>query len=257
MSDTHSSGSVPQFGTAEYAGSPVGDTCKVCRAPLTGIYYRANGAMVCGSCAERVKREVPRDSHAAFVRGVLFGLGGFLAGLIAYSALGIMLRGWTIGYFALGVGWIVGKAIMAGSHGIGGRRYQMVAVLLTYAAVSMSAIPITLAAMKHGPAPAAQTSQSTQSSPEAGQPGDQPSAGAAQQPDSGAATGQTMSFARALGALAVLGLASPFLELQDGFGGVLMLVILFVGMRFAWRMTAGRATIVVDGPFNNARAASA
>ena len=66
-----------------------------------------------------------------------------------------------------------------------------------------------------------------------------------------------MSFARALGTLAVLGLASPFLELQDGFGGVLMLVILFVGMRFAWRMTAGRATIVVDGPFNNARAASA
>ena len=34
------------------------------------------------------------------------------------------------------------KAIMKGTNGIGGRRYQIAAVALTYAAVSLSAIPI-------------------------------------------------------------------------------------------------------------------
>ena len=48
----------------------------------------------------------------------------------------------TIGYIALAVGWLVAKAIMKGSNGIGGRRYQVAAVLLTYAAISLAAVPI-------------------------------------------------------------------------------------------------------------------
>jgi hypothetical protein len=55
---------------------------------------------------------------------------------------------------------------------------------------------------------------------------------------------------KALGLLALLGLASPFLELQDPFHGAIGLVILFVGMRFAWQQT-GAPKIDVVGPFQS------
>ena len=47
-----------------------------------------------------------------------------------------------------------------------------------------------------------------------------------------------MSFARAVGMLTLLGLASPFLELADPAHGIIGLIILFVGIRIAWKITA-------------------
>jgi hypothetical protein len=49
--------------------------------------------------------------------------------------------------------------------------------------------------------------------------------------------------------LILVGIASPLLDLQSPLQGVIGLVILFVGMRFAWRFTTGRR-IVVSGPHN-------
>jgi hypothetical protein len=48
--------------------------------------------------------------------------------------------------------------------------------------------------------------------------------------------------------LALVGLASPFLELQNPFHGLIGLVILFVGMQFAWKITQGIA-LQIFGPF--------
>jgi hypothetical protein len=120
------------------------------------------------------------------------------------------------------VGFIVGKAMSVGSGGVGGRRYQIVAVLLTYLAVSLSAVPIAIHQMRQHRAQV----QSTE----------------AAAPQSGAA-----NVAKAAGVLALIGIASPFLDLQDPVHGIIGLVILFVGIRFAWRFTAGR-TVTVSGP---------
>lgn len=79
--------------------------------------------MLCGNCVERLKSQIPQDSHAAFVRGIVFGIGGFVLGLILYAGFTI-LTGIEIGFVSLAVGWLVGKAIMMGSKGVGGRRYQ-------------------------------------------------------------------------------------------------------------------------------------
>jgi hypothetical protein len=48
-----------------------------------------------------------------------------------------------------------------------------------------------------------------------------------------------MGLGAALGLAVLVGLASPFLELQDPFHGIIGLIILFVGIRIAWRLTAG------------------
>src|SRR5882757_2066021 len=135
MSDINST---PQFGTAEYDAGPGSDRCVACKQPITARYYRVNGNMACESCTERVQRETPQESHAHFVRGLLFGVGGAIVGMILYAVITVTLH-FSIGYFALGVGWLVGKAIMVGSKGFGGKRYQIAAAVLTYAAISIAA----------------------------------------------------------------------------------------------------------------------
>lgn len=99
--------------------------------------------MACASCAERLQRELPQDSHTAFVRGLIFGIGAAIIGLVFYAGFTIV-TGLYIGYVSLAVGWLIGKAMMLGSKGKGGRRYQISAVALTYAAVSLAAIPIAI-----------------------------------------------------------------------------------------------------------------
>src|SRR5438552_4093119 len=138
----------PQFNTAQYGSTSIStasttsatDHCFSCNQPIAGLYYRVNGKMACGGCADRLRREKP-NTHAAFGRALLFGLGAALVGLILYAMFTIA-TGFYVGYVALGVGWMVGKAVMAGSKGIGGRRFQIAAVLLTYCAISMAEIPI-------------------------------------------------------------------------------------------------------------------
>ena len=49
----------------------------------------------------------------------------------------------------------------------------------------------------------------------------------------------------------MLGLASPFLELQSNpFYGAMGLLILFVGLKIAWKITAGKP-LQIYGPFHD------
>jgi len=236
MNDPSLSQPTPQFGTAEYVGKPGGDHCQFCHQPIADKYYRTNGAMTCPQCAEKMQGELAKDTHAAFVRAILFGIGAAILGMILYATFAIV-TGIVIGYASLAVGWIVGKAMIKGSNGVGGRRYQIVAVLLTYIAVSTAAIPISIHyAVEQKQAQHRQTTQpqdNLESGPERAAPESRP------------------NMVAALGTL-LLGLASPIIEVFEGnpVGGMIGLVILFVGMRFAWRFTAAKP-LEVFGPFDN------
>ena len=240
--------STPQFGTAEYASEPGSERCKTCNQPLGARYYRVNGVLACENCVEGLKAQTPRDTHARLIRGLLFGVGGALLGLIIYSAFGI-ITGLAIGYVSLAVGYIVGKAMLKGSGGIGGRRYQVAAAVLTYAAVSMSAIPIGISQyIKSKSEKQAQVKQIPGS--KAGVTPAPASDSDSDGDDSADSSTPKVSIGRAIGMLAIAGLASPFLELQDPVHGVIGLVILVVGIRIAWQLTAEKPIDIV-GPFNN------
>src|SRR5947209_8840054 len=136
---------------------------------------------------------------------------------------------------SIGVGWLVGTAMMKGSNGVGGRRYQIMAALLTYAAVSMAAIPIWI----HF-APQHAQQQSTQQQKRMHE----------QQPEARQTAPQRrMTLGIWLYRLTLLGLASPFVQLSGNpFWGTMGILILFFGIRSAWRLTQGRE-IGVFGPF--------
>jgi hypothetical protein len=235
----------PQFKTAEYAAKSGTEVCKACNQTISGQYYRVNGVKSCGNCAEQTMRQLPKDSHKAYVRGIMFGVGAAILGLILYAAFGI-ITGLEIGYISLAVGYLVGKGIKMGSNGLGGRRYQIAAALLTYAAVSIAAIPIGISQYNKG-RPASQTNQSPPARTDTGQT---PSAGSPGASDKELPPAKPqVGLGAALGYLALLGLASPFLAMQDPLQGGIGLVILFVGIRIAWQMTAGN-TVDILGPFN-------
>jgi len=240
--------SIPQFGTAEYPSAPGADTCKSCNRTLTGQYYRINGALACEGCTNQLKSQIPNDSHSAYVRGLLFGIGGAIVGLIVYAGLAIATT-IVIGYFSLAVGFIVGKAMRFGSGGIGGRRYQIAAALLTYAAVSMAAIPIgiSIAIKDRKTQPPARVQQAAPAPSESGE-NNSTAANAGATSSSQPAPKPQIHWAAALGGLALLGLASPFLALQDPFHGIIGLVILSVGIRIAVQLTAGPKLDIL-GPF--------
>jgi hypothetical protein len=239
----------PQFATAEYAGS--GDVCKSCNQAISGAYYRINGSLACERCTTQLQTQLPKDNHAAFVRALMFGIGAAIAGLIGYAAFGI-ITGIRIGYISLAVGWLVGKAMRTGSRGVGELRYQIAAAAFTYAAVAMAAIPVYFSQISKDKATRPPQVKTAPANPGATAE-DSGTDNAA--PSSGAATPTPqvkpqMNPFKALGLLALLGLASPFLELQDPFHGAIGLVILFVGMRFAWQQT-GSPKIDIVGPFQN------
>jgi hypothetical protein len=247
------SGPAPQFGTAEYASTS--DTCKSCKQIISGEYYRINGALACSRCAQQLQSQMPKDTHAAYVRGIVFGIGAAILGLVIYAGFGI-ITGLEIAYISLAVGFLVGKAMNMGSGGIGGRRYQIAAAALTYAAVSVAAIPIALYhADKPAPSHAARV-QNGSSAPDAQQatpnsPAKQNSQGSSDRDDEevdNPGAKPKMSVVQVIGGLLLLGLASPFLGLQDPFHGLIGLVILFVGIRIAWQLTAGPSLQVI-GPF--------
>jgi hypothetical protein len=138
------------------------------------------------------------SADGAFPRALLFGIVGAAIGMALYAGF-VIATNIVVGYVSLAVGFIVAKAILLGSKGVGGRQYQIAAALLTYCAVSMSVIPIVLY----------QTHLSLSDIP--------------------------------LGKLIQVGLTSPFLELKTDPGhGVIGLIILFVGVSIAWKMTAAK-----------------
>lgn len=185
------------------------------------------------------------DNHVAFARAVTYGVGGAIAGLALYALVGIV-TGLVIGYVSLAVGWMVGKAMMKGSGGLGGRRYQLTAILLTYAAVSIAAIPIGIAEyLKEKKPQSSQNAQRTGS----GQPPNAASNSEAPGEETQPAPAHR-SVGSVLGYLALLGLASPFMDFwADPFHGLIGFVILLVGLRIAWQLTRGHPRLVIDGPF--------
>ncbi len=275
-------------------GEPGPDACSLCGQPAGKWYFRVNGAMSCMNCAQAARNAASRDTQAAFGRALLFGAGAGVLGLIGYTIFGIV-TGLVIGYLSLGVGYLVGKVMMIGSRGVGGRRYQIAAALYTYAAVAMAAIPIGAAyEIKHRPAEEGtriirgvrvEGEQRVQSAAEADQQLQQefgsgaakplpPRAGGPKEPAAAAKAGTAAGsvsagtaeraaaektsmrvrpsphLAGALGYLVVMGLASPFLELQDPVRGVLGLIILLVGIRIAWQVTEAKQAEIL-GPFEN------
>jgi hypothetical protein len=237
-----------QFQKAVFAGGPAQpDVCAYCGRSITTEYFRVGGHLACPVCAQQAQSLVPPNSHKVFLHALSLGAAAAVVGCIGY-ALVTIVTGWTIGYAAIGVGYLIGWAMRrtAGQHG--GRRYQWAAAALTYAAVAVAFVPLALHEMSVHKAQQAKVEQQAAAPHGPGSQFSYPDAPAAKTP----APPKPVSVGRfvlGVGGLLLLGLASPFLMLAASFGhGLFNAFILFIGCRYAWQMMAVR-TVEVDGPF--------
>jgi hypothetical protein len=200
----------PQFSTAEYIPPPSIQRCHFCSTPLTHQYYRVRGQTACANCAAAAREGSPAGQFsAAFTRALLLGIAAAIVGTVAYAAFTITTHLY-VGYVALGVGYLVARAMKLGSGGLGGRPYQIAAVILTYLAIALAEIPIILWQFR------------------------------ARIP-----SGRMLTAAIRL---LPVGITSPIRDMQSPIHGLINLVIIFVGLQIAWRGTAATG-VAVEGPF--------
>jgi len=106
--------------------------CAACRRVLETEYFTAGNSPVCATCAAQLRAGPPKEG--GFIRGLkafALGNGAGLLGAIGYGAI-IYATGYELALITIGIGWFIGRAVMRGSEGRGGRVYQVMASLLTY-----------------------------------------------------------------------------------------------------------------------------
>ena len=151
----------------------------------------------------------PPHNPGLLGRAIAFGIAGAIAGAVIYAAF-IVITHIQIGYLAIGVAYLIAKAMEVGSSGRGGRPYQWSAVVLTLISVAMGNSLMVWWGLR-------------------GQ-------------------GIPLSLHNVL-ALLRIGFEYPFLEFRSSpAGAAIGLFILFIGLRAAWRMTSG-APGAVRHPF--------
>jgi hypothetical protein len=207
--------------------------CQACNAAIDAAYYQVQGRDICPACAQRFQPGRQALPAHTLAKAALYGAGAALAGCAIYATVAIV-TGLELALVAILIGIIVGKSIRHASHGLGGRPQQILAVALTYFAITASYLPVAIYhARKEGKRP--------QQIEAAGVPARRPAANAV----------------AAIVSLAAILAVAPFLELGQNFvGGLLSIAIIFFGLRQAWRLT-GRSAVIITGPYGDAGPADA
>jgi hypothetical protein len=258
-------------------------TCGVCKRPITGPYYAMPKLTVCPPCRDALNAQVaasrtPRALLRAAGPGALAALGGS----VVWYAIN-RITGYELGLVAIAVGYVVGRVVRRGSRGIGGPRYQALAMALTYASITFSYVPYVLQALAHQAAAAEHRAGNEAAGAPAGGDGLTPSSAPSSAPATATATapattgggdsqapapssehasaqtsqGQRgpVSFGSVLlliGVVLGFALAAPFL---GGAGNIMGIAMIGIALYEAWKLNVG-VRLTFDGPIDP-RAATA
>jgi hypothetical protein len=129
-----------QLDKAEYVDTTK-TTCAFCRQPIQTDYYAVNDKVTCPRChASLQQRLAPGSVGGRSARALALGLAAAVVGGLAYFAIRVLTH-LNIGLVAIGVGWLVGRAVRRGAGAAGGPAHQALAVGLTYLACAFGFAP--------------------------------------------------------------------------------------------------------------------
>jgi len=132
---------VPKFDVVEVL-TPVGAApCVECHAAIVDTYYEADDGLVCSVCRALITsahgRRTPR---VRFARALGFGtIAAALSTALYFGLLAALGREFSL--VLLLVGFAVGRAVRVGAGRPRGRRYQWLAIGLTYLAIVATYVP--------------------------------------------------------------------------------------------------------------------
>lgn len=248
------------FDKAELTSEPEPDAapqCALCKRPLGREYFTLNEAMTCEDCHHLLAHQLKEAKGAtAFFRAAAIGAVAALGGSIAWYAVA-KITGMEIGLLAIAVGYIVGRAVRHGSRGPGGRRYQALAMILTYVSITGSYLPAVLKTLSEQHPATAGDPSAPQSAPAAPSFGRAPAEPSTAEGASGAAPA-TSSPAPDVGgvqlvvvAVLVVGvtLIAPFL---GGASNIIGIALIGIALYEAWKLNKP-AALVLSGPHRRKR----
>jgi hypothetical protein len=188
--------------------------CAACGQAIWGVYYAANGRVLCERCKTLLDQAANQGSGAGrFLRATLYGLGAGAVGSGIWYAVRAA-TGYEVGIIAVAVGFMVGAAVRKGSNGRGGWRYQALAMFLTYGSIVSAYVPDLVTGLKkmgHGDATSG--------------PG-------------------LIGLAVAVVFLLALAFAAPFL---GGVQNIMGIVIIGIGVYEAWKLNKPQV-LAITGP---------
>ena len=216
-----------------------GVTCVACQRTILDKYFDVNGQSVCESCRNEIAQhaETPRGL-GVLARACLFGLVAAILGAILYYAV-IAITNFEIGLVAIAIGYMVGYGVRMGTRGRGGRRFQVMALVLTYWAVGLAYTPFLFSELSKQDATQQASTNATASVDAAVTPDASEAADAADAADAPGA----LALPLALAVLLAISFALPVLTVVGSMpGGLISAAIIAFGMHQAWRMTARAST---------------
>ena len=270
-------GSALRFDRAEYEeGSAAGPPCSVCKGALGAEYWRWQGLVFCSPCKSPVEAKIAEgQSRRAFAKAALQGAGVALACGVGYAVF-VGVTKMQLALVTIGIAYVVARVVRTASGGLGGTRFQVLAVALTYVASTMGYAPSLVAGLQEATetrarqapsAAGAENERSAASDDDEARPSGAAAGGTGTETESadapsaagqgdGEHAGPLVSALRlAYGIAFLLGimLAAPFLELSSAPLGV---VIILIGLWQAWKLTRGVPT-TITGPYRVAPATTA
>ena len=216
--------------------------CAACQTPIETEYFDVNGSILCSRCrtVAEAAAQTPRGI-VPLITASLYGLGAGVFGAVLYYAV-MAIAHLEIGLVAILIGYMVGYAVRTGARGRGARRFQVLAVALTYASIALAYAPIAMTQVieadrtaQNVPAATASSTAITAAATEGGR--------VATPLPSGRRVLLSFVFLAAL--VAVLPLLVVFGSLPSG---LISGLIIFIGMRQAWKMTAA-PWLQILGPY--------
>ena len=241
-----------QFDKAEFENAPAHAQCAQCHRDLIGSYYEVEGQTVCEACKYTIESRMTEGSGAGrFVRATGAGLvAAALGAALDYAITAI--SGYEFGLIAIVVGFGVGTAVRWGSNGRGGKRYQALAMALTYLAIVATYIPPIIQGFREGAAETAAVepavaADETPSAVPAAAAAPSETAETADTAD-GEPTGEVPTVV-AVVLIVAIACAAPFLA---GFENIIGIVIIGIGLYEAWKLNR-RTTVTITGPHAIAR----
>jgi hypothetical protein len=261
-----------------------GVVCSTCNNKIIDRYWTLGDQPTCISCKSNLQREAAKAKRfGVYGWSAFYGFGAAVAGAILYYAV-LKILNLEMALVAIAIGYMVGYAMRKGANGWGGKRYQLTAVALTYLSVSMAYVPLVLEGAREAKktakaaadslvAVAAATQQDSTATPDStllaafdstfAFDSAAVAADSAAIADSATTAGDTRaaptkaSIGVGAGILAVviafaaaflLALSLPVIYVVSTLpGGLISALIIFFGMRQAWRMTAG-TDLTFHGP---------
>lgn len=245
-----------RFDRATYAAAnaPAANVapCGNCGRPLGDPYWKLGEHLVCAYCHERLEATLERSKSAASFGKALFQGGAVALGCGIAYAIFAGVSHMQLAILTIGMAYLIAKVVRKASGGFSGRRFQVLAVVLTYCASSCGYAPEVFQSLTSD-----DSSESASDAKDgAKETADSPKATGGVEATDSKTPGESAIHAAAkptsplwlLFGAAVMGgfiLAAPFLAITEAPIGFLIIVF---GLWEAWKRSRA-FPIVMHGPY--------